>query len=254
MNKTLLRFFIKSNWAIWLGFLLFTLFEVLVMVAMYDLMRAPEMQEFMNIQATDILTMVATSLPIMAAIFTTAYTVFIVFRLVYRPVDSTSIGAHLSAGIKRSTYIITAIFFLVASLVLMYTIIFVVCGLAMIAWEPISWLNWLNTVCLVLLACITVASLSFLFASVFGSRGIGKIGMFGIPALFALLQMLSMFVDLYLENFKIGYLTPHGWIDAEAAAVGAFDLWWLAIIGFVTISCALFTISLVLFRKRQLSI
>jgi hypothetical protein len=250
MNRTLLRHFIKKNWIIWLGFLAFLMFEMLVCIFMMDTIAEMLAGDIMGITITggDTLGFVGGLMPLYTSLFVMAFVIFAVFRLVYKPIDSTSLSAHLTSGMTRKRYIITAGVFLVSMIFAMFAIMYVVCGLAMLYWGPINWLLWLNLNVSYFLAILAVSAIAFFFASVFSPGNIGKLGMIGLPILFLLFLMLSSYIPFF------EYLSPFGWIDGVGLAMGTFDLWWMWDLVYLGLIGAFFALSVVLFDKKQLSI
>ena len=250
MNWTLLKYFIKKNWALWLGFLAFLMMEMIVCILMVD--TIPEMMDGMlGIESgASMLDFVANLLPIYCSMFVMAYCIFIIFRTLYKPIDSTSLSSHLAAGTSRKKYIVTAAVFLAASVFAMFVVMFALCGVIMVVTKgSIDWLAWLNLNFSFFVNIIMVAFICFFFASCFAPGNIAKIGMVGLPILFLLFQLFASF-DIAI--FKI--ISPFSWLDATAIAAGTFTLWWLWNLIFIAISVAVFTATLYIFKRKQLSI
>ena len=250
MSLPLLKHFIKKNWAIWLGFLAFLMMEMLVCIFMMDEIAAMLPEGFMGVSITGASTLafVAGLLPLYTSMFVMAFVIFIVFRTLYKPVDSTSLNAHLSSGITRKQYILTAAVFLTGAVFAMFVIMFVACGASMLMWGAIDWLAWLNLNMSYFFNIMAVAFICFFFASVFAPGNIGKLGMVGLPILFLLFQMLSGYVSFF------EYLSPFSWLDSLKIAMGTFDLWWMWYLIFASSTAVLLFVTVKLFGKKQLSI
>ena len=126
MSFPLLKHFMKKNWAIWMGFLAFLLMEILACIFMMEEISSMGGIMGIGVSGASTLSFVAELLPLYCSMFVMAYCIFIVFRLLYKPVDSTSLSSHLSSGITRKKYITTAAAFMVLSVLAMFVIVFVV--------------------------------------------------------------------------------------------------------------------------------
>lgn len=250
MSWPLLKYFVKKNWALWLGFLAFLMMELLVCIFMMEEIAEMLPENFLGVSLNGATTLafVAGLLPLYSSMFVMAYCIFVVFGTLYKPIDSTSMSAHLSCGITRKQYLATAAIFLVSSVFAMFAVVFTVCGLSMLTWGSIDWAAWLNLNFSYFLNIIAVALITFIFASCFAPGKIGKFGMVGLPILFLLFQMLSGYVPLF------EYLSPFSWIDGAKIAMGTFGLWWMWDLIFIVFSVASFAAALYIFGRKQLSI
>lgn len=138
MSFPLLKYFIKKNWALWLGFLAFLMMEMLVCIFMMEEIAGMLPEDFLGVKLTGASTLafVAGLLPLYTAMFVMAYCIFMVFRTLYKPVDSSSLSTHLASGITRQQYITTAAVFLIGSVFAMFAVMFTACGLSMLTWGP----------------------------------------------------------------------------------------------------------------------
>jgi len=248
MSLPLFKMFIKKNWMILVGFTLFLLFELLACVLMMDMIGE---MGFLGIEGGDgTLYYMSTVMPLLGFMFPMVFYIFIVYRIIHRPIDSTSMSPILASGVKRTTYIITAAVFLIVSLVVMFTVMFGVIGASMLYHGAFNWGKWAVMCLCVLLATMTVAFISFFFASAFAPSNIGKLGMIGLPVLFLVLTMIGFQVgsDIFM------YMAPFGWIDMTKYVLGTFKLWWLWNLIFVAIISILITASIILFKRKQLTI
>ena len=249
MNISLLKYFFKKNWLLWLGFTAFLLFELVVCIFMMDLIAEMMPEWFLGgISGENTLGFISYLLPLCGFMFPMVFYILLIYRMLHRPIDSTSISPLFAAGVKRHAYITSAAIFLTLSLFAMFTTVFVVCGLCMLFWGAFNWGVWLGMVFCVFLVTLAVAFASFFFAAAFAPNSAGKLGMVGLPIIFLVLFMISE----YINFFK--YLTPFGWMDFAALAAEALPLWWLWSLGFMATSVTLYIGSVLIFRKRQLSI
>lgn len=247
MSLTLFKSMLKKNWTIILGLTAFILMELVVCIFMFEDIAG---MNILGIGGSEILSFTASVLAIIGTMFPTVFFVFMVFRLVYKPIDSTNLSSHLSAGIKRTTYITTAAIFIFTSLFIIFLIVFVVCGLSMLYWGNIDWAAWLYVVFSVLTANIAVSSISFFFAAMFAPGSIAKGGMIGIPAILFVFTMISS----YIKVFR--WASVFMWIEITAETVSQrnFNLWWLWNLIYLAIAAVCYLASYFTFKKRQLAI
>ncbi|MCL1901739.1 MAG: hypothetical protein FWG51_05020, partial [Firmicutes bacterium] len=236
MNFALFKMMFKKNFTLIIGFTVFILLELVVCIFMFEDIAG---MNILGIGGDEILSFTSSLLPIIGVMFPMAFYVFMVFRLIYKPVDSTSLSSHLSAGMKRTTYLTTAAVFILSSLLIIFFIVFIVCGGCMLYWGNINWGTWLYVVFSVFMANLSVAFVSFFFAACFGSSGIGKIGMVMIPAFLLVFTMMSS----YVESFR--YLSVFMWIEITSltVAAGNFNLWWMWNFIYFVIASVCFTAS-----------
>ena len=248
MSLPLLKMFLKKNWLIWVGFTVFFLFELLACIFLMDMIDGLEVLGISGGEGT--LYFMSTVMPLLGYMFPMVFYIFIVYRVIFRPIDSTSMGTVLSSGIKRTTYISTAVVFLIVSLFAMFTTVFVVCGASMLYWGAFNWGKWALMCFSVMLATMVVAFISFFFASAFSPGNIAKLGFIGLPVLFLVLTMIGfqMGSDFFM------YLSPFGWMDMTKLVMGTLKYWWLFNIGFMVTSGILITASIIMFKRKQFSI
>jgi len=249
MNMTLFKYFIRKNWLLWTAFVTLMLVEIMAYIFLMEVMH--EMlynMGFGSPTGDSALFFIAGLYPMAAVLFPMVYFIFVIHKIMSRSVDNSSMAAFLSSGIKRNHYTITAGVFVAISLVAMFTVIFVVGGLGLLFWGSFNWLYWLNLNVSFLLVNLAVASLCFLFSSTFPASKLGLALTIVFPILFLIFNMLAEYADFFR------FMTAYGWIDAPGIALGTFNLWWVAMLVYICVSTILVTISVLLYRRKQLSI
>jgi len=256
MNMPLFKMFIKKNWMILAGFTLFFLFELLACVFLMEMIDGMGFlgigggeEKVMSTGEKTIFYM-STVMPLLGYMFPMVFYIFIVYRIIFRPIDTTSLSPVLASGVKRKEYIATAAMFLIVSLVVMFSTIFVVCGISMLYLGSFDWGKWAFMCYSVALSTTAVAFISFFFASAFAPGNLSKLGMIGLPILFLVIFMAGV----QAESEILMKLVPFGWKDLTDLAFGFPKLWWLWDIIFLSIISILITASIVLFKRKQLSI
>lgn len=237
MSMPLFLMMLKKNWVTLLAVTGFILMEMSACIFMFDQIDG---LNFFGIGGDGILAFVESVLPLIGVIFPMVFYVYIIFRLVFKPVDGTSLNSYLSAGVKRTTYLLTAMVFVVASLITIFTVVYFVCGLSMLYWGAIDWAEWLRVVMGVMLANIAVSAIAFAIAAAFSPTNIAKGGIIGVPATLLVMTMIST----YLEIFK--WVSVFMWVD--------FKLWGLVWAIYVAIAVAAYVVGIFVFRRKQLPI
>ena len=244
MSWPLLKYFIKKNWWIVAALTAFIMFELVVTIAMFDLIKD---MDFLGLGGTTVQEFTISALPSLLFMFTMLFYILIIYFIIVRPIDTTSMSSHLASGIRREKYLTSAFVFLAVSLLSIFVVIFVICGLLMLIWVKVDWAEWLYANVTVFTGCLAVASISFFFASVFPSHVVGKLGMIGLPVLFLILFMMYAQFPNTLEFFR--WITPFGWINIMNSS-----LWWMWNLIYLAVTGAFITASVFLFKKKQLSI
>jgi len=239
MNFTLLKMMFKKNWILLVAFTAFVLFELLVCIFMFK--EIADMG-ILGIGGIEIQSFTTSLLPSIAVILPMVFYLFLIYRLAFKPIDSTSLSSELSAGIKRTTYLATGAIFITAMLFVMFFAIFLICGLSMLYWGSINWATWLCAIFGIFMANLVVASISFLIASCIRTNT-AKFAMLGVPAIFLIFTMLAS----YVEGFR--WLSVFMWLD-----IVTLELWWLWCMLYLTITATCFITAYHLFKHRRLSI
>ena len=240
---------IKSNWVMWTA-----------MTALMTIMciQFSAMKMTQSLLFTIFYGMMTTILPGIYVLVTSN-------KLIASQVDRGSMAYVLSTPIKRSTVIITQIFFMVSSLILMFTIQ----TAAHIAVNQISTLSLnslsynqlsgdLTTAMIIkvnlsaLLVCIAMAGVCFMFSGIFNTTKftIGLSGIFVGESILA--NMLAMFGSLGvkgLDNFK--YATICSFYDYQSVLTSDND-WIIKMIFPLAIAIITFLIGGIVFRKKDL--
>ena len=240
---------VKSNWVMWTAM-------TAVMTIMCVQFSAMKMTQ--SLLFTIFYGMMTTILPGIYVLVTSN-------KLIASQVDRGSMAYVLSTPIKRSTVIITQIFFMVSSLILMFTIQ----TAAHIAVNQISTLSLnslsynqlsgdLTTAMIIkvnlsaLLVCIAMAGVCFMFSGIFNTTKftIGLSGIFVGESILA--NMLAMFGSLGvkgLDNFK--YATICSFYDYQSVLTSNND-WIIKMIFPLAIAIITFLIGGIVFRKKDL--
>ena len=184
-------------------------------------------------------------------VFPMIYYIFMSHKLANKAVDNTSISAFLSSSISRNKYVVTAAVYLLASIFAMFTVIFFAGMGLMMAVESLNIVNYLNVVVSTMLCTMALAMTSFFISFFLAGSKLGFALIIAVPVMFMIFNMLA-------ETAKVlnwmNYITPMGWADVNKIAAGTFTLWWLWDLIYIAIAGALFSASLVLFKKKHLSI
>jgi ABC-2 type transport system permease protein len=263
MNASLFKFFIKSNWKVWLIIAAILAACLVMIVSMYDIMSGlGELLESMGLppEVADALGGFDSALTYFSIVFFTEdmtfmfgiiYGIIIAYKLMYKPVDSTSLGSFLTAGISRKSYVATAGVFMLASMFALFLVIFALGGLLLLMWGSYDFVAFTNLIVSTSMVAMVVAMVSFFFASIMAGNKLGFLLIIGLPVLFALLSVLS---GMATQVEFLRWFSPYGWIDTLEIARGTFDLWWMWQLICATVIGVLLTLSIVLFDKKQLSI
>ena len=262
MSFPLFKTLIKQNWKLWAIFMGLLLFYMGILIVIYDVMI--DFQETLESMPAELggiyglegwenaLTYTASFFfQQLVFVFSMIFYIMLSNKLVNKPVDNTSISAHLSSSMSRSKYIVTTGVFLISSIFAMFLVMFFVGGGLLFMWGTYSVLHWANLIFTTAMCSIMVAMVSFFFSAVFAGGRLGSGLLIGVPILFVTFNMLAGMADAL--SF-LDWCNPFGYIDAVALASGSYNLWWLLNLGFIAISASLFVASIFLFRKKQLNI
>jgi len=186
--------------------------------------------------------------PIYGAVF------FIIFAvmLVHRAVFNNSISAFLSTPLSRKSYIVTSAMFFITVIFSVFLLQFLV-GIPLFFAIPGSFniLHFALVVLVSFLCTLSIAMICFFCSCAFAGSGKAMGSIIGIPIIFAMLMMISQLAPQL--NF-LQYASPYGWFDTLKVAAGIDNLWWLWSLIYLTISTVSFFLSIVIFRRKQLSI
>jgi len=258
MNKALFKSLIKRYWILWAIFAgLMTFYFTIVALTFF--IEPDAMIASMEMMGT------ALGAEISAAAFT-AYTFFdfvvpiygtvffVIFAvmLVHRTVFNNSMSAFLSTPLSRKSYVVTTAVFFITVIFSVFFLQFLV-GIPLFLIIPGSFnILYFGIVVLVSFLCtLSIAMVCFFCSCVFAGSGKAMGFIIGIPIIFTMFLMIS---QLVAPLDFLQYATPYGWFDTLKVAAGVSNLWWLWCLVYVAISGLLFFLSVVFFKRKQLSI
>lgn len=257
MSKALFKSLVKRYWVLWAIFagLMTFYFTVVALAFVFD---PGAMNDSMGLVGADIDTASVvvftgfTFFDFVVPIYGTVFYVIFAVLLVHRTVFNNSISAFLSTPLSRKNYVVTtAVFFItvIFSVFLLQFVVGIVVFLA--AYGSFNVLNFGLLVLVSFLCTLAIAMMCYFCSCVFAgsSKAMGFI--VGIPIVCVLLLMISQMVPAV--DF-LRYLTPYGWFDSIEIITGASNLWWLWSLIYAAISGVLFFLSVVIFKRKQLSI
>ena len=160
--------------------------------------------------------------------------------------------AFLATPLSRKNYIATTAMFFITVIFSVFALQFLV-GIPLFLIIPgkFNILNFAIIVLVSFLCTLAIAMFCYFFSCVFGGTKYAMGFMVGIPIVFTMLLMIS---QLVAPLDFLQYVTPYGWFDTLKIAAGVPSLWWLWSLIYAAISGLLFFLSVILFKKRQLSI
>ncbi|MDR0462255.1 MAG: hypothetical protein LBG88_02895 [Christensenellaceae bacterium] len=257
MSRPLLKYFVKKNWYLLAGFTGLLLLEFVICIFMMNLIKgmtdkllggAPGLSEDAPVDGAYALSFISNLFPMYGVMFPMVFYIMTIFKVLSKPVDNTSLSAHLMTGMPRWKYIATAAVFVLGSIFAIFLSVFVVAGLCMLRWGQIDWVAWLNLNASFMFQSFAIASVCFFFAGTFAATKQGTGLAIGVPIVFVLLNMLGGYIKFF------GYFTLIGWIDIEKVVAGTFGLWWLVDLVFLIVTGCFFVATLFMFKRKQLSI
>jgi len=178
--------------------------------------------------------------------------IMLVFRTIYKPVDSGSLSTHLMGGVSRNKYMITACVFLALKLIIMFVLILTVTLISFaILGEEFVFIDFFASSLLSMLALTAVVFISFMLGAIFAGKKMALGLLIGIPVAFLIVLMIAG-IHSSVEFFR--WVSVFGWFNPSEVAAGDFGLWWLVAIGYVlaAVSCAIFATTI--FKKKNLSL
>jgi len=262
MNLPLLKHLVKRNWKLWSIFAALLLFYLVVLIAIYDVMKdAEEMMAafgpigelYGGMQGLETAMTYVSSFYFkeLVFMFSLIYIVMMSHQLVFRAVDNTSISNSLANGISRKNYITTTLVFFMGSVFALFLLLFLAGGGLLFMWGSYNIALYFNVILSTALIAMSVAAISFFFSAAFAGTKWGAPLLIGIPIMFVVFSMLSGMADSL--NF-LQWLTPFGWIDSLAISRGTFDLWWMWDIISIGIIATAYFAAQHIFKRKQLSI
>ncbi|MCL2586715.1 MAG: hypothetical protein FWE31_00560 [Firmicutes bacterium] len=178
--------------------------------------------------------------------------IMLVFRLIFRPVDSGSLSMHLMSGISRTKYMLTALTFLAIKLTTLFILLLSVGLLSFVALgESFNFGHFFSTTLMATISLSAVVFISYLLGSVFaGSKWAAGL-LIAVPVCFFLFISLSH-IHSSLEFFR--WITPFGWFLPSEMAIGDFSLWWIVLLAYITIIALTSIVSIFVFKRKNLSL
>lgn len=266
MNFTLFKSNIKSNW-IMFAFIAFMLtIYTTVSVGMFDPEGAKLINSLMTMLpevvvkafgfdqlGTELTTYIAGYLyGFILVIFPIIFIVFTANSLVASQVDKGTMAYILSNPIKREKVIVTQIIFLVTTI----SALIAYSALVVIVMSAIMWPGmldvWnyilLNLVTIVLL--ISIGSICFLFSAIFNSSKYSVGASTAVVTVFIMANMLRS-VSEELSFLKI--FTPISVMDTNRILTDS-GYSYIVIASFAIFSAVMFTLSVIVFKKKDLAI
>jgi len=258
MSGALFKSLIKRYWILWVVFgglmtfyftmVAFTFFiEPDAMVASMEMMGT-ELGADVGAAAFTAFTFFDYVVPIYGTVF---YVIFAVL-LVHRTIFNNSMSAFLSTPLSRKSYIITTAVFYITVIFSVFFLQFLI-GIPLFLIIPGSFniLNFGIVVLVSFLCTLSIAMICYFFSCIFGGTKYAMGFMVGVPIVFTMFLMISQLVQP-LDFLQ--YATPYGWFDTLKVAAGVSNLWWLWCLVYAAISGLMFFLSVILFKRRQLSI
>jgi len=258
VSKALFKSLIKRYWILWAVFVgLMTFYFSVIALSFFaepEAMRAS--MEMIGAQLGTEVGVAAftafTYFDFVVPIYGTVFFVIFAVLLVHRTIVNNSMMSYLSTPLSRNSFIITtAVFFITVIFSTFIAQFLIGIPLFLIIGGSFNILNFAIVVLTSFLSTLSVAMLCYFFSCVFGGTKLAMAFIVGIPIVFTLLLMISQMVPP-LDFLK--YATPYGWFDTLKIAAGISNLWWLWSLIYAAISGLLFFVSVILFKRRQLSI
>ena len=257
MSWPLFKALIKRNWPMWAIFTAVSVVYIALIVLTKQLMAdvveniAHEGSEMESFRDMSILQYTSSSFFLgIITIFLMVYYVMLSNKLVHKAADNTSMGAYLTAPISRTKYISTAAMFLLTSIFALYLLVFATGAICMASVEQYNMADYLKIVSLSMFCAMAIAMVSFFASSFWAGSKLGFGLLIGLPIALYVLYMLS---DITKALNFLRYVTPFGWLEM-LKMTAEFKFWWLADLGYVAITGIMFLLSVVFFKKKQLSI
>ena len=179
--------------------------------------------------------------------------IILAFRLGYKVVDNGSLGAYLNAGISRTKYLNTAATCLLTKVFILHALVFLV-GIICFAilGNEFSALNYLNLVLMTMMVMAAVIFVSFFFGVVFAGRKLAAGLLIAVPVGLLFLLLMSA---LHESIEFLRWLSIFGWFNHMEVAAGSRYLWWLlALGGYVAVIAVAWVASVLIFKRKNLSL
>jgi len=265
MNWTLFKMTLKKNWTLMLIFYGVIAMYQIIMVSMYDpdqidalmamtQMMPPEIMKAMGFSTmvTDITGYLASWLyGILMFGFPMVYCIILGNRLVAKKVDNGSFTYFLTTPHSRTEIVSTLGIYSIFSVILLFLLFFltgtITCNLAYPGLLDVSAFFKLNFT--TMLVNITVMMITFASSCIFNEAGLSTGFGSGIPILFILMYMMG---GVSPDSEFIKKISIFGFYDPVELIRGASVI--VPNIIYLVSSALLFTVSILVFRKKRLPI
>jgi len=259
--KPLVKVQFKKNWMLWAIFTGITVLYLALIILTFDkineAMSNGSMSDMMNSFGYDSSTwsniMLYTANMFfgqLVLILPMVFYLIICNKIIYKPVDDTSMSSYMSSSISRKQYVASTGIFLASSIIAMFALVFGIGSLLFSFSGPFDALSYLNLCVYSMLLTLAVAFIVFFLSFILtGVKG-GLIIIIGFPIMLYLLASLSKIKVLHF----LKYVSPFSWGDATEIAKGTFGLWWMFDLIFIGITVVSFVFASKIFNKKQLSI
>ena len=262
MSLPLFKHLTKQNWVLFTIFAGLMMFYLLVLILIYPTMTSmvdmfdqfPELFDGVyGMEGWETAMTYTASFYSKSLVFAFSMIFYIMLsnKLVNKTVSNTSLSSYLSTSLSRTKYIVTCGIFFAVSIITIFVLMWLIGGAVLLAFGTYNFALWTNVIVSTLLCSLAVAFISFFFSCIFAGNGIGQALLIGVPILFLVFTMLY---DMSSALNFMKYMTPFGWIDALEIAQGTSGLWWLWDIIYAAIIGTMFTLSVIIFKRKQLSI
>ncbi|WP_438350763.1 ABC transporter permease subunit [Paenibacillus sp. FA6] len=257
-SKTIFKQTLKANVKLWLIFTIIMSVLCAVLIAVFDPSTLSSMSEMVMdtplaslLGSTSFLGMLAqTFYSIHGVILPLIFVIMTANSLIAAQVDRGSMAYLLSTPTKRSVVVGTQAFYLITSLVAMFSIITIIGVSSIHIFQSVIDFNISDFIMLnvgLFLLMFATSSISFLSSCIFNlSKNSLAFGA-GIPLAFFLFEMMGK-VDSSLEGFK--YLSLNSLFDTNAIINNGNYLIQLIILGVVGI--VLYVIGIRVFKEKDL--
>lgn len=225
MNKTIFKNLFKSNFKFILIFVSVLSVYLGIIISLIDTSGIEKVKELFGTMgdmlsvfgiSTESMTSplaytASTFFAVLIIAFTMVYYLFIVNKIIVKPIETTSIVSTLSTPITRVKFSITQIIFIIVSMLILFLSILLVGSIMLNNLGDFDFLAYFNLVSLFYLLTTMVAILSYTLAVIFTNTKFKSLYMI-VPIAFIILNMLSNAGGEKLS--LINLITPFGWLDS----------------------------------------
>jgi len=267
MNKPLFLSTLKSRYILILLISAFLLMYSVIIISMFDPGDAESSQTLLETMPEDfnkafsfeiiqptlagLLAGIMYSLPYM--IFMIAYTLIIANSLIARIVERGSIACYLATPVSRTRVVISRASVLILGEVV---IVFLLTLVSILAARGMHGSGTLDIRLFILVNCmgfclfLLVGAYSFLFSCIFNEE---KYSLLCSAGLTFLLYIINTIGNINDELSTLKKISPFGYFQPTDIVKGDFEILLPAVL-FILISTVIYTLSMVIFNKRDLSL